>query len=401
MNNKYVLFICGGKWQRPWLQYLKNKGHKIILVDPFVMSPSVPEADIHIICDAKDTQHILRVISENQYEIEFVTSDQTDVSTTTVAALSEQLGLFTNRLDVVELFANKFKSREFLSHHVTSHYPPFIKATSPDDVISFFYKVSGPIIIKPIDAQSSRGIFKIDHSNLGHVASMLKEALSFSKENYIIAEKFLIGKEVTVEGICIDNNHHTLATSSKKHFRMGIASELRYPSTLKPSLLQELIEFHNDFIKKTGLRFGITHSEYIINEEETDFWLVETACRGGGSLIPSHIVPWVSGINLYDVFYKLVTEQPVAIREPANFKHAILYFFEFESGRVKKIVGLQDAKRLEGVLDLDLEFSEGSILKSANDDRSRQGYVIVFAETENQLDARLQHVINTVRVILE
>ena len=33
MNDKYTLFLCGGKWQLPWFKFLKNKGHKLILVD--------------------------------------------------------------------------------------------------------------------------------------------------------------------------------------------------------------------------------------------------------------------------------------------------------------------------------------------------------------------------------
>ena len=53
MNGK-VLFICGGKWQLPWMRYLKNKGHQIVLVDPNKNPPCATLADIHIQCDARD-----------------------------------------------------------------------------------------------------------------------------------------------------------------------------------------------------------------------------------------------------------------------------------------------------------------------------------------------------------
>lgn len=397
-KQKYVLFICGGKWQKPWLEFLKNKGYKIVLVDPHSSSPCVPLADIYLQLDARDAPGILSSIRELQLDIEFVTSDQTDVSTLTVAVLTEALGLYGNPTKSVLLFSNKFENRKFLKANVEGHYPNFIKAYSAGEILDFFQKTKCDIIIKPVDAQSSRGIFKIDSPNLEHISTCFSEALSFSKEKYIIAEEFVQGHEITIEGICINRTHYTLAISSKKHFRQGIASELRYPAILHPEILARVTKFHNTLVQKTGLLFGITHAEYIINTEQNDFYLVEVACRGGGSLISSHITPWVSGYNVYDAFYKLSTKVPVSPPKKVLNKSAILLFFEFDSGQVEKIEGLNDARNLDGVLDIYLEFNIGSFLKNAKDDRSRQGYVIIFSETPPELDEKIKTVLDLVKV---
>ncbi len=269
------------------------------------------------------------------------------------------------------------------------------------EVMEFYNVLERDIIIKPSDAQSSRGVFKINKSNIGQLESLFKETISFSKLDYIIVEDFIFGKEITVEGICFDSKHYILATSSKKHFRTGIASELRYPSSVNDSLLKRLYEFHNNFINITGLKFGITHSEYIINEDETDFWLVESACRGGGSLIPSHIVPWVARVDVYNMLYNILTGRKVVLNEPQSHRNAILYFFEFKEGKVKKIDGIEEAKKIEGVLELEMEFSVGDILHSANDDRGRQGYVIIFANSGEELNFRLDKVKESINVVIE
>ena len=401
LKNKYVLFICGGKWQMPWLKYLQHKGHKIILVDPYTFSTCIKLADIHIACDARDTEFIYSEIINNNYEVEFVTSDQTDVSVNTVAILSKKLGLVGNDPEIVNIFANKLENRLFLKNNFKSHFPNFIKAFSVQDIISFYEDNGRDIIIKPVDAQSSRGIFKIDSSNFSSLESFYRESVSFSKLDYIIAEKFIYGKEITVEGLCVNNKHYTLATSSKKHFRTGIASELKYPSTVNSDLLKKLYAFHNEFIEKTELKFGITHSEYIINNEETDFWLVESACRGGGSLIPSDIVPWVANLSLYDIMYTIISGQPVSVEEPEIHRHAILYFFEFKNGTVKRMEGIEEAKQIDGVLDVDFEFKEGSRIVAASDDRGRQGYTIILAPTEEELNAKLESVIDTIKITIE
>jgi carbamoyl-phosphate synthase large subunit len=187
-----------------------------------------------------------------------------------------------------------------------------------------------------------------------------------------------------------------LAVSSKKHFRTGIASELRYPAALSTDLKDKLEQFHNNIIEKSGLTYGITHAEYIISDN--NFYLVEMACRGGGSLIPSDIVPFVSGVDVYSAFYELQQGKTPQLVPDKRQKHAVLYFFEYPSGLVVDVKGLDIASELPGIHSLELEFKSGDMIKSAGDDRSRQGYTIVFADSEHELEERLQRLINTLEV---
>jgi biotin carboxylase len=393
-NPEFVLFICGGKWQLPWFRFLKNKGLKVALVDPYPDSLCVSEADVFIQCDARDTEEIYRKVMEMGLQISFVTSEQTDVSSLPVAQISEKLGLFANPVHVVERFANKFINRQFFAENQLGHAPLFSRVHNWEELTEFQKRVSRKLIIKPVDAQSSRGIFLLDSAEMLQGPALFEQALSFSKESFLIAEEFIEGHEVTVEGFCNDGKHQVLAISDKKHFRTGIASELKYPARFNIGLQGRLTEFHNRLIEKMGLIFGITHAEYLINEEKNDFWLVEVACRGGGSLIPSHIVPWVSGFPVYDTLYECARNQgragnPALLSLP---KHAILYFFEFPNGRVLSIKGDREVEMRPDVFSFGLEFRTGDRIQAANDDRSRQGYVIVKGETETDLLQRLEEI---------
>lgn len=396
-DNSFVLFICGGRWQLPWLLYLKKKGHKIILADPFDTSVCVPHADVFLKFDARDCDGIEQAVKSAGYSIEFVTSDQTDVATQTVAELSKRFGTRGNHPDVTELFSNKYLNRAFVQREFGQHIPAFRKVKTADEVRSFMNETGGDIIIKPADAQSSRGIHRIT-GVLQNIEAIVADSLSQTPQDYIIAEQFIVGREITVEGIQAGRKHHTLAISAKKHFRTGIASELRYPADISGAFKSKLLEFHNAMVEKTGLEFGITHAEYLIDEANNDFYLVEVACRGGGTLIPSDIVPWVSGVPVYDVFYELIKGKNPEVKSLENPRHAILYFFEFPAGCVKSITGLDEARKQPGVLLAELEFEVGSILKPAGDDRGRQGFAIVFADTAEELENRLNQVINTIKV---
>lgn len=402
-EQKYVLFICGGKWQLPWFQYLKEKGHLLALVDPYFTSPCVPLADVFIQCDARDVGLILQKVDELGIKILFVTSDQTDVATLPVAEISAAMGLMSNTPDVVELFSNKYQNRKFLRRLNLGHFPEFILISSLSELVSFQQQLGCRLIVKPVDAQSSRGIFTFEGTTDSAVQSKINEALDFSREPYLIAERFIEGFEITVEGFCNGGEHQVLAISDKNHFRTGIASELRYPARRIAKIESQLIDFHNFLIHKMGLQFGITHAEYMISPDATEFWLVEVACRGGGSLIPSHIVPWVSGFPVYDAFYECLTNggKSSLAYSPIEKKSAILYFFEFPNGKVQKIEGAELIEKREDVFSFGLEFKVGDRILAANDDRSRQGYVIVKADNDTKLNASLEEIKNHLKVSLE
>lgn len=399
-SDHYVLFICGGRWQLPWLQYLKNKGHRIILADPYESSVCVPYADVFLKFDARNCDGIEAAVRAGGYNIAFVTSDQTDVATQTVAELSHRFGTPGNDPAVTELFSNKYQNRAFVQREFGAHIPLFSKVRNEQELKSFLQQVGGDIIIKPADAQSSRGIHCISQDTPG-LNALLADALSQTPQDYIIAEQFIKGTELTVEGICANGRHYTLAISAKKHFRTGIASELRYPAALPDAFRARLLAFHNEMVQRTGLNSGITHAEYLVNPDQDEFTLVEVACRGGGTLIPSDIVPWVSGVPVYDLLYDLIQGKTPDIRPLEQPRHAVLHFFEFPAGRVKAIHGLEEARRIPGVRMTELEFGPGSVIRPAGDDRGRQGFTIVFAGTAAELEQRLQAVIAAIHVETE
>lgn len=384
----------------PWLQFLKDKGHRIILVDPYETSPCVPLADIHLKRDARDVEGIMLDIAAGGWEIAFVSSDQTDVSTDTVAMLSERLGTRGNHPEAVLRFSNKAINREFVQALNPARIPAFARIHNTKELEAFLHTTGSDIMVKPADAQSSRGIARLAaQSSPADIAAAFDNALAQTRQDFVVAEQFIQGTEITVEGIKTPKGHHTLAISAKKHFRTGIASELRYPAPISADLQRELTEFHNSLIERSGLDYGITHAEYIVADPQ--FYLVEMACRGGGTLIPSDIVPHVSGVGVYEALYQLQIGNEPEINLKAEHAHAILYFFEFHAGRVERIEALEKAASLPGVHHLELEFAEGDILKPAGDDRGRQGFAIVMAPDAETLDVRLQELIATLNITVK
>lgn len=393
---KNALVVAGGKWQVPIIQFLQMNDYTVHVVDPYLYSDGVQISDKHIIADVRDVDEIERQIQNINFD--FITTDQSDIAVNTVSILSEKLNLSSNPHQVTLLFTNKYFMRKY-AQKTGVPCPEFERIYSISELNEFIEKVKLPVIIKPADSQSSRGIAVISKKNLDDLNEYFTEALRYTSCGYIIAEKHIMGTEVTAEGFCSGGKHRTLAMSSKTHFRPGIASSLLYPADIKEDIYAAIQGINDKFVESSGMLFGITHAEYMIDANGNIF-LIEIAARGGGTLISSNIIKWTSGVDVYQLLLQCLLGKSPAIESIAlDKKAALLQFFEFSSGRVEKIVGVEAAQELEHVYKIEMGFKEGDILNNAKDDRTRHGYAIILADTVDQIKATINKVNDMISVI--
>lgn len=391
-----VLIVAGGLWQIPLIKFLKKKGHNVYVADPYLHSPGVQYADKHILCDVRDYEKLRDLLGNEKFE--FITSDQSDISVNTVSKLNTHFNLQGNPFEVTDKFVNKFKMR-VLAESLGLPIPKYTRIDSVSDLLIFIKATGLPIILKPADSQSSRGVIKLDKINENNIEQFVVNSLKYSNCGFLIAEEFVEGKEVTVEGFASNYKHRTLAISLKKHFRTGIASELKYPAEIPENIYDEIEKLNDLFVENSGLRFGITHAEYMINLDSGRIVLIEIACRGGGTLISSDIVNWVSGINLYEKLYSCLKGGIIDVKGLNIMRRpAILKFFEFAPGIVKSIVGIDELEKIKKIFSFNFSFKPGDLLLPAEDDRSRHGYIIAFADTLEELDSIISKVHKTVKI---
>jgi len=394
-----IMVVAGGLWQVPLIKYLKTKGHTLFVVDPYLHSPGVALADKHIQCDVRDVNKIKELAKDKNFE--FVTTDQSDISVNTVSQLNSFFNLSGNPYDATNKFVNKIEMRE-LAKSSKIPIPNFVKIYTVNQLSSFIEENGLPVVLKPADSQSSRGVVKIDKDNVKQVENFVINSLKYANCGYLIVENFVEGIEVTVEGIASNYQHKTLAISLKKHFRTGIASILEYPARIPEDIYSKLEYYTDKFVENSGLRFGISHAEYIIDVKNNKISLIEIACRGGGTLISSDIVNWVSGVNVYDLYYANLQSGIIDVKSlDVKKRPAILHFFEFKYKKVRTIKGIEEVKKIPEVKSFALNFKVGDILLPASDDRSRHGYFIAYTNSYKELKKITNHVIKTIQVEYE
>jgi carbamoyl-phosphate synthase large subunit len=147
-----------------------------------------------------------------------------------------------------------------------------------------------------------------------------------------------------------------------------------------------------------GLPFGLTHAEYKYRDGK--YYLIEIAARGGGTRISSDIAPYVSDIDSNGLLISMAlgeqAELPVSM---GTDRFAILKFPDFRTGMVERILQLDEASAIPGILCFGLNFRESEEILPMSDDRSRPGYYIAGASSMEELGALCVQFENTLKII--
>lgn len=389
-----VMVIAGGTWQCPIVKLAKNKGHYVICSNLYEDSPAFEYADVGIVANVLDKKKNLKIAQK--YKPDAVLTEQTDIAVSTVAYLAEQLGVKGIGNEIAARFTNKYLMRKFTDEAGFTS-PAYTLCHTAEEARRFLLK-TGKSIIKPLDSQSSRGVHIIDFPE--QVDAYFEDCIQYSNiEKAIIMEEYIDGVEFTVDGLKTEDEYYVTAISEKEHYdyNASVASRLFFSQSNARFNYDELRRINTAMVQKMELPFGITHAEY--KYKDGNFYLIEIAARGGGTRISSDIVPLMSGINSNEIYLDILLDNEIKIVPGKKHACAVLGFFDFRPGKVIEISGLNEALEIPGVVDIGLEIAVGDNLGQAQDDRSRCGYYIIYADSKEELEEKERNLKSKVKVI--
>lgn len=228
-----------------------------------------------------------------------------------------------------------------------------------------------PLIVKPIDLSSSRGVMKINTEE--ELQAAVDYALDWSKEKKVILEEFIDGPEYSGESIAYDGKYKLLVVTEKQtigapHF---VECGHKQPANLSPEMLEKVEQTLYKAFASMGIKYGAVHPEFKITKDGKVIFM-EIGARMGGDCIGSDLVPISTG---YDYMGMVIScgcgKEPsfAKIREPkkARIKYIITKKDYDEYLKLKK----EHPEYITRCSDIQ-EVSDSPILKSAD----RAGYYI-------------------------
>ena len=391
---KKVMVLSGMPSQIPIINKLHEMGCLVYDVNLLEDSPAFKIADYSAVMNILDKEACLKYAKDNK--IDAIMSEQCDIATTTIAYVASELGLPGIGNDMARLYTNKYAMREFgIANGIPT--PEYKICYSKREAIDFFVKLGKKMIIKPLDSNSSRGVYTIEtiEDLEEHFDTTLANSL---REKAVLCERYITGTEFTVDGLVTRKGHVCLAISEKHHYphNDNIADELFFSHKNDRFDYDLLRETNNRFVNLSGLKFGLTHAEY--KYEDGKYYLIEIGARGGGNFISSTIVPIMSGVDNYDYIVKkylnIEFDDAVEVNPDLIDRCCVLKFFDTpnKGGIVKDIKGLDFIKNNSNIIDFKLNFEIGDCIEPAKDDAARIGYYIAYADSKNELRALMNKI---------
>ncbi|HET9030591.1 MAG TPA: ATP-grasp domain-containing protein [Candidatus Aquilonibacter sp.] len=392
--------LGGGLWQVPTIRLARAMGYDVLVSDIYAERPGYQFATKCVVADIRDRDATLAIAQAAG--VDGIICDTTDVGVTTAAYVAEAMNLRGIGCDVASGFTNKYLMRKRTSK-AGVHNPRYtcIAVGEPVSESQLRDSIGWPLIVKPVDSQSSRGVSKVSEAGSLSAAVALARDNSFSKD--VIVEEWIQGTEVTVEAACYRGSVVTLGISDKEHYpdHPQVASRLAYPADFPARVLEKITRVNEKVVHALGLATGVTHAEYLVTGNE-DVYLVEIAARGGGSRVYSDIAPYLSGMDVPSAYIDWVMGSDGRWPAPApGSRAAVLQFISAAAGTVRAVHGVAEALALPGVRELQIEVLPGQRFAGAQDDRSRPGFAVIFGERRSEVLETARKVHETVRIEIE
>ena len=216
-SRKKLLVIGAGDFQ---LALVKRAAMMcdVLLAAPVIDKPFERYIADALYCDVRDFDRILEFARRANCfgkPIDGVITDETDIPVLTVARVAEAMGLSGIDPDTARLFTNKALMRKRMEE-LGLKVLPHKTVSSLEEAVAAFKEINSTVIIKPLDAQGSRGVKRCD--NAQDIVEHFAEAARWSTTHQVMVEQRATGREFVIEGLALNYEFKNLGIGDTIYF---------------------------------------------------------------------------------------------------------------------------------------------------------------------------------------
>lgn len=281
MKQKKLMILGASSAQLPIIHKAIELECHVITVDNLPGNIGHQFAQQSVNCSTVNQYGVLLYAQE--LEIDGIVTFASDVATTTVAYVAEQMGLTGCPTKVIAGMSNKANFRLFQQQHNLNH-PAFYIANSIND-IRLDRTLAVPLLCKPVDTSGSRGVTSVESLTLQDLGKAFSYAQCFSRSGLVSVEEFVLGIDVSGDGFLIDGELCMLITQKYMQGFVPIGHSL--PCNLAPGEQQRIREEVEHTCRALGYRNGPI--DFDVKLDDHRVVVIEMGARLGGNGIPELI----------------------------------------------------------------------------------------------------------------
>lgn len=375
---KSILIFGAGDNQLSLIKGAKELGYKTIVIDPNPIAIAKSIADIFEVVPPKDYEHTKQVAQK--YKVEGIITCQMENPLLLMAKLAEDMGFNFPTTSAIEKARDKFLMKKAFLKTSVPCAKGFLISSANEIKKS---EISFPAIIKPVDAFSSRGVYKLNQ--FSEIEKYFPLTSDFSSNNKVIVEEFIEGPEFSIESVTNNGETYIIQITEKEITPFPNTVELAHiqPANISDKEKASIEITIKNAIKALGLDNCATHAELKLTIEGPK--MIEVGARLGGDYITSHLVPLSTGINIEQLSVQIAMNDFVGVPQRKEAASVIQYL---DLSPNKKVVAINNWGKLineENVDYIGLIIKKGDTTQAITDSAKRAGFVIV--KGDNREDA--------------
>ena len=327
----------------------------------------------------------------------------TDEETTLLAALaSRALGLPHNTPGAVEAAGNKFRFRTVLANSGLKA-PRFSLFSTADDPERLADEAAYPGVLKPLTMSASRGVIRVDGrdefiSAFRRIKGILEGR---DEEKHILAEEYVPGREVALEGLLAGGRLRVLALFDKPDPLEGpFFEETIYvtPSRLPLAEQDAVADTAATAVAALGLTDGPIHGEFRLNGGGV--WVIDLAARSIGGLC-ARTLRFGAGIRLEEIILRHALAMPETIAERETDAAGVMMIPIPEEGTLRRADGLKAARSVSGVEDVTITIPRGQAVVPLPEGSRYLGFIFARGDTPVAVEAALREAHGRLRFTID
>ena len=389
-----ALVLAGGLPQIELIKQLKARDITTVLADGNEKALARPFADIFYQLPIFDIEAVKDVaVKEN---VDFLITVCADQVLEVVAQVSEMLGLpwYIDYKTAKLVSDKKYMKKVFWENNIpTSKY---VQMTELDiDKISH---LKYPLVVKPVDAYSSKGVRKVE--TVEQLKIYFEEAAAISRAGGVIVEEFVSGEEISVDIYVEDGVAKLLCVSNSEKIctdNRFIIFRGKYPAVSSQKILEKIQVVAQQIVDAFGLK-NCPMLIQLINDGE-NVSVLEFCARTGGNM-KYRLIKNVCGFDVIKSVIDLTLgEKPtVELRKPIA-KYIVNDFIYCNPGIYNQMEGFEELLN-EGVLtDYCSIRPIGTQVRGVFSSSDRIAGITVVADTIEEFNQKHRKVVDSVKII--
>lgn len=375
-----ALVLCGGLPQIAAAKELKSRGITVVMADMNEKVAGRAYADVFYPVSTLDVDGIRNVAIKEK--VDFLISVCADQVLQVVAQVSEELGLpcYIDFATAENVSKKSYMKKIFVENGVPTSKHVILEQLDPDKIGHLQY----PLIVKPVDAYSSRGVKRVD--SYEELIPAFATAVQISRTDTAVVEEFVTGDELTVDVYVEEGQAHVLCISNL--YKIGedgkfVINRSRIPGDVSPNIAEQIA----DTAQKIASAFHLRNTPMLIQmiSDGEKIAVVEFCARTGGG-IKFLMIKKISGFDVVKAVVDLTLgEKPHVGEINKAEKLTVNEFVYCNAGVLDHAEGFEELLNDGIIAEYSIFKAPGAQFGEIRSSGDRFAYFSVEAENEREL----------------